>query len=66
MWSARISAAADELTLWLNGTKTGEVRDDTLTKGRIGIQIHAGDEMKGMQMIVKKIEIRELSVSGGR
>ena len=58
---ARIRAMGDDLTLWLNGTRTGNCKDNTLSKGRIGIQIHAGNGFKGMQMVVKKMEIRALT-----
>jgi len=57
---ARVRAAGDELTLWLNGTQTGTCRDTTLTKGTIGIQVHPGNGFKGMKMIVKKMDIRLL------
>ena len=58
---ARVRAMDDDLTLWLNGTRTGNCKDNTLAKGRIGIQIHAGNGFKGMQMVVKKMEIRTLT-----
>ena len=58
---ARIRAMDDDLTLWLNGTRTGNCKDNTLAKGRIGIQIHPGNGFKGMQMVVKKMEIRALT-----
>jgi HEAT repeat protein len=58
---ARLRAMGDDLTLWLNGTRTGHCRDDTLAKGRIGVQIHAGNGFKGMQMVIKRIEIRTLT-----
>ncbi|MBT3199060.1 MAG: DUF1080 domain-containing protein [Phycisphaerales bacterium] len=58
---AQLRAMNDDLTLWLNGTKTGHCSDKTLTTGRIGIQIHAGNGFKGMEMIVRKIEIRTLT-----
>ena len=62
---ARVRAVGDELTLWLNGKQTGNVRDKTLAKGRIGIQIHPGNGFKGMKMIIKKMEIRSLKAKGG-
>jgi len=58
---AQIRAMGQDLTLWLNGTRTGHCTDDTLSKGRIGIQIHAGNGVKGMQMVLKRIEIRTLT-----
>jgi hypothetical protein len=59
---ARIRAAADEITLWLNGEEVGKCRDKTLSKGRIGIQVHAGNGFKGMKIVFKNIDIRALSV----
>jgi len=56
----RISAMGDELTLWLNGSKVGQVKDSTLSKGSIGIQVHGG-AFKGMKIIIKRMEIRSLS-----
>jgi len=60
---ARIRAAADEITLWLNGTQTGTCRDKTLSKGKIGIQVHGGN-FRGMKIIFKRIEVRALTVEG--
>ena len=57
---ARIVARGDEITLWLNGKQTGTARDDTHSKGKIGIQVHGGDGFKGMKAIYKRIEIRKL------
>ena len=62
---ARVRAAGDELTLWLNGTKTGTVKDNLLKKGRIGIQVHPGNGFKGMKIIIKKMEVRLLKAQGG-
>lgn len=56
----RIVADGDHLQLWLNGTRTADIRDDKFKTGRIGIQVHGGD-MKGMKIIVKKIEARPLA-----
>ncbi|MHC4249097.1 MAG: HEAT repeat domain-containing protein [Planctomycetota bacterium] len=61
---ARIRAAADEITLWLNGTEVGKCRDKTLSKGKIGIQVHAGNGFKGMKIVFKNIDIRALTVQG--
>ncbi|MBL7221324.1 MAG: HEAT repeat domain-containing protein [Phycisphaerae bacterium] len=59
--TARIRAMGDDLTLWLNGKRTGHCTDNTLAKGRVGIQIHPGNGFKGMQMVIKKVEIRALN-----
>lgn len=56
----RIVANGDQIQLWLNGTKTADLRDDKHKAGKVGIQVHGGD-MKGMKIIVKKIELRPLA-----
>ena len=56
---ARVVAVGSEITLWLNGTKTGTVKDTLLTKGKIGIQVHGGN-FKGMKIIIKKMVVRSL------
>ncbi len=61
---ARLRAAGQRLTLWLNDTQTGDVRDNTLVKGKIGIQIHPGGGFKGMKMIIKRMELRRLRARG--
>lgn len=57
---ARVRADGTELTQWLNGVKVGQVRDDTLSKGKVGIQVHPGEKFKGMKIIIKSLEIRPL------
>ena len=56
----QIYANGDRLILWLNGTKVGECKDDTLKKGRLGIQVHGGDGFTKMAIHIKKMEIRTL------
>jgi HEAT repeat protein len=57
---AAVRAAGEELTLWLNGTQVGACRDSAISRGRIGIQVHAGDEFKGMRIALRRIEVRPL------
>jgi hypothetical protein len=56
----QIYANGDHLILWLNGTKVGECRDDTLSNGTIGIQVHGGAGFTNMAIHLKKMEIRVL------
>ena len=44
----------------LNGTEVADVRDDSSDKGRIGFQIHAGDEFAKMRLFVKQVSLRPL------
>ena len=57
---AQVYANGDHIILWLNGTKLGEVHDKSFAKGRVGIQVHGGGGFKGMEIRIKKIEIRPL------
>lgn len=57
---AQIYANGDRIILWLNGKKTGECQDKTSAKGRFGIQVHPGNEMKGMKIFFKRIDVRPL------
>jgi hypothetical protein len=56
-----IRARGQALTLTLNGHTVGACRDDTLARGRFGIQVHPGDGFKGMRIAFKKIELRPLA-----
>lgn len=56
----QVYANGDHMVFWLNGRKLGEVDDTRSAKGRIGVQVHGGDGFKGMQIILKKIELRPL------
>ena len=57
---ARLWANGDHIILWLNGHRVGDCRDGTLEAGRIGIQVHGGNDAKGMRIIVKRMELRPL------
>jgi HEAT repeat protein len=59
---ASIRAQGTHLTLTLNEHQVGECTDATHDTGRIGIQVHSGEEFKGMEIAFKRIEIRRLSV----
>jgi len=56
----QVYAAGDHLMLWLNGTKTGDCRNDAHAKGPIGIQVHGGGGFKGMEIHLKRLEIRPI------
>jgi len=56
----RIHANGNHLALWLNGKKVGECRDDTHTRGKIGIQIHGGKQFAEMAIRIRMMEIRPL------
>ena len=55
-----ITAQGDHLVVKLNDVVTGDVREGSFDKGRIGFQIHAGDQFKDMRITVREIRIRSL------
>ncbi|MCG8512159.1 MAG: DUF1080 domain-containing protein, partial [Rhodospirillales bacterium] len=57
---ARIRAAGPHLTHWLNGVLLGSVKDSTLKSGKIGVQIHGGNQLKGMKIIISDVQLRQL------
>lgn len=56
----KVRAEGDRLVVTLNNKVTADVREDSFAKGRIGFQIHAGDEFKDMQITVRKIALRPI------
>ncbi len=61
----RIFANGNTIAFWLNGRKLGEKtleagKDTIVPKGKIGLQVHGGNGFKGMQIALKRIEIRPL------
>ena len=55
-----IRAEGNRQRIWLNDHQVADVRDDTSDRGRIGFQIHAGDQFEEMRVIIKQVDIREL------
>ena len=55
-----VKAQGDHLMVTLNDVVTGDVHENSFAKGRIGFQIHPGDEFKTMKITVREIMIREL------
>lgn len=55
-----IRAQGDHLVVTLNGVITGDVHENSFAKGKIGFQVHPGDEFKDMKITVREMKIREL------
>ena len=56
----KVLAQGDHLVITLNGTVVGDVRDASYAAGRIGFQIHPGEEFKDMKITVREAKIRTL------
>jgi hypothetical protein len=62
---AQVYANGNTVAFWLNGKMLGEKtledgKDKIIPKGKIGLQVHGGNQFKGMQIALKSIEIRML------
>jgi uncharacterized protein len=55
-----VRAAGKRQVVFLNGTKTADVYDDTSDHGRIGFQVHPGAEFGPMRIFIKDVSIRPL------
>ncbi len=56
----KIRAQGDHLVVALNDVVTGDVHEGSFAKGKIGFQIHPGDEFKDMKITVKEIRLHPL------
>ncbi len=54
----RVFANGDRVVMWLNGRKVADVKDSTHAKGRIGVQVHGGNEARNMKITVRRLELR--------
>jgi len=56
----RIRAQGDHLQVWLNGRQVGDAHDQTSDRGKIGFQIHAGDQFPNMKITVREVILQPL------
>lgn len=56
----RIVTQGTKTKIWLNGTQTADVDDDTTDSGKIGFQVHPGAKFGPMKIVIKEIKIKEL------
>jgi hypothetical protein len=56
----KVCAKGDHLQIWINDHKVADVHDDSTNSGKIGFQVHPGDQFGKMKIVVKEILIKEL------
>ncbi len=56
-----IRAEGDSLGITLNGVTTGQTKEASFATGRIGFQVHPGDEFKNMKVSVREVMLKDLS-----
>lgn len=52
-----IRCQGDHITIGLNGKQVADVHDSSSDRGKIGFQVHTGDELKGMAIMIRKAEL---------
>ncbi len=61
---AVIRCESDHISATLNGHKVADFRDKSFMRGAIGLQTHAGDEYKKMQIMARRVRLRRLGKGG--
>jgi len=60
-WNAiKVRAEGDHLQVWINGHQVADVHDDSTDSGKLGFQIHQGDQFGPMKIVVKELMLKQL------
>jgi hypothetical protein len=54
----KVNARGDHLRIWLNDHLVGDVHDQSTDSGRIGFQVHAGEQFGPMKIVVRDIRVK--------
>ena len=56
----KVRAEGDHLQVWINGHQVADVHDDTADSGKIGFQVHPGDQFGPMKIVVRELLLKPL------
>ena len=56
----KVRAEGDHIQVWINDHKVADVHDDTTDSGKIGFQVHQGEQFGPMKIIVRELLLKEL------
>jgi hypothetical protein len=56
----KVRAEGDHLQIWLNGRQVADVHDDLTDSGKIGFQVHPGEQFGPMKIIVREMLLKPL------
>jgi len=56
----KVRAEDDHLQVWINGRQVADVHDDTTDSGKLGFQIHPGDQFGPMKIVVRELLLKPL------
>lgn len=58
--TVKIRCEGDHSQIWLNGRQVADVHDDTTATGKVGFQVHPGDEFGPMKILVREVILEQL------
>lgn len=61
----KIRAEGDHLQVWLNGTLVADVHETVTMTGKIGFQVHAGDQFANMKVMIREAVLKPLNPTCG-
>ena len=56
----KVRAQGDHIQIWINGHQVADVHDDTTDSGKIGFQVHQGEQFGQMKIIVRELLLKPL------
>jgi hypothetical protein len=56
----KVKAVGDHLQIWLNGHQTADVHDTTSDSGKLGFQVHPGEQFGPMKIVVRELLLKPL------
>jgi hypothetical protein len=56
----KVRAEGDHIQIWINGHQVADVHDDTTDSGKIGFQVHPGDQFGPMKIVIRELLLKPL------
>ncbi|MFB0523994.1 MAG: DUF1080 domain-containing protein [Phycisphaerae bacterium] len=56
----KVRAQGDHIQVWINGHQVADVHDDTTDSGKIGFQVHPGEQFGPMKIVVRELLLKSL------
>ena len=56
----KVRAEGDHIQIWINGHQVADVHDETTDSGKIGFQVHPGDEFGPMKIVVRELLLKAI------
>ncbi len=56
----KVRAQGDHIQIWINGHQVADVHDDTTDSGKIGFQVHPGEQFGPMKIVVRELLLKPL------